>query len=337
MKFNSIVVAILAAGLMIVPPAFAGGKNGNNGQGNNCQGNSCGGGSNNGGGNVGGSNSGGGNGGNGGQGGAGGNGGNGGRGGRGGSSNNTNNNRNTANGGAGGSSNNTNRNTANGGAGGTGIGFGGKGGDANQAQGQGQAQGQLQGQGQAQGQAIVGSGNSTQGQAQAVVGSGNSAQGQSQGLNNSNSASNAGQSNAQSSNFVNNNTNAYLPERINPMPTIDYGNARIGDVVCPVPGILGGVSYSDGNYGFDGYGQGSDVTATLGFQIPLATNGCREEQTRVRAERARVDSFNLIRQCLAIQQTGVKLDATVFPEFNKCEGVNPVSVVAPQVQSPVKR
>lgn len=293
MKFNSIVVAILALGVMVGAPAIAGGDNGNNGQGNNCQGNSCGG--------------------SGGSGGNGGNGGNGGAGGAGGSSTstNTNNNTNTAQGGRGGD-------------GGTGIGFGG---NANQAQGQGQsqgqgqlqgqAQGQLQGQGQAQGQAIVGSGNSAQGQ------------GQSQGLNNSNSASNAGQSNAQSSSFVNNNTNAYLPERINPMPTIDYGNVRIGDVICPVPGILGGVSYSDGSYGFDGYGAGSDVTATLGFQIPLGTNNCREEQNRVRTERARIESYNLIRQCLAFQQTGVKLDATVFPEFSKCSGVNPVTVTKP--------
>ncbi|AEC53157.1 hypothetical protein SCRM01_211 [Synechococcus phage S-CRM01] len=163
---------------------------------------------------------------------------------------NTNNNQDT--------NNNTNNNKA----------YGGAGGSAKQGQAQGQAQGQLQGQ--AQGQAIVGSGNSAQGQKQSVNGSGNSS------VNNTvggQSTSVGGQSNSQSSSFVN--SNVYLPERINPTPVIDYANTVIGGVACPTPGLVGGVSYADGNYGFGGYGAGSDVVATLGIQVPFATNGVK--------------------------------------------------------------
>jgi hypothetical protein len=96
-------------------------------------------------------------------------------------------------------------------------------------------------------------------------------------------------------------------------------------ITCPTPslsmGLFGGGSNgyaSSYNSGVFGYGASLSFNIPIGGRIGDACTGLAEEIAR---QRQLDTGINLIKQCAELRRAGIKVDYSVFPQFEVCEGV----------------
>ena len=176
------------------------------------------------------------------------------------------------------------------------------------SQGQGQQQGQ--GQGQDQGQDQSQSANNRQSQSSRSTSEGGDVR-NSGNSRNSNRTSSRSSANNRGNRQTINQTYIDIPEAtVAPLPQNGVPG-QVGDVITPLPSVMGGGFATRDNDIFGGDRTTSGVT--LGFQIPLGTGQTRRAAEQIIARREAASRFQLIQEATWMLQQGV-LSETAHPE-----------------------
>ena len=113
--------------------------------------------------------------------------------------------------------------------------------------------------------------------------------------------------------------------QINSVSNSQYGFAP--GIQCPTPELaFGGFGGQTNGWGNTGYNtSGNNVGGTVMLTMPIGggdiAKSCRTLAAEIARQRVLDTELTMIKQCATLAQSGVQLDVSKFPEFEKCDGV----------------